>query len=102
VTKDSGAPAQDSEIIISIFNPHREKLSSYRGYDIKSLGSNYRSITVLKNRYGESDVEVGCAFYGSISMFVELPRPDDIFDYAKYTDLNWLREDSSQSNPFSF
>lgn len=45
--KDSGAPAQDSEVIISIFNPFREKLNSYRGYDIRQLESNFRVITVL-------------------------------------------------------
>ena len=67
--KDSGSPIQDSEIVISLFSPHREKLSTYRGYDIKQLQHNFRSITCLKNRYGESDVEIGCAFYGKIGYF---------------------------------
>lgn len=98
MTKDSGAPAQDSEIIISIFNPHREKLASYRGYDIKHLGPNFRSITVLKNRYGEADVEVGCAFYGAVSVFAELPKPDEIYDYEKYSNSKWLLEDSSEKD----
>lgn len=89
-TKDTGAPAQDAEIIISLFNPHREKLSSYRGYDIKNLGGNFRVVTVLKNRYGEADVEVGCAFYGRISYFAELPRPEDIYDYDKYNTPDWI------------
>lgn len=88
--KDSGAPAQDSEVMISIFNPHREKLNSYRGYDIKQLESNYRTITILKNRYGEADIEVGCAFYGKISYFAELPKPDEIYDYEKYKTPNWI------------
>jgi hypothetical protein len=88
--KDSGAPAQDSEIIISIFNPYREKLSTYRGYDIKSLGGGFRVVTVLKNRYGEADVEVGCAFYGKISYFAELPKPDEIYDYEKYKTSDWI------------
>lgn len=100
--KDSGAPAQDSEIIISIFNPHREKLSSYRGYDIKRLGANFRSITVLKNRYGEADVEVGCAFYGKTGYFAELPKPDEIYDYEKYLNSDWIlgkeKEDVEYSN----
>lgn len=89
-TKDTGAPAQDSEVIISIFNPHREKLASYRGYDIKALQQNFRVITVLKNRYGEADVEVGCAFYGKTSCFAELPKPEEIYDYEKYSNPNWL------------
>ena len=89
-TKDTGAPAQDSEVIISIFNPHREKLTSYRGYDIKALQQNFRVITVLKNRYGEADVEVGCAFYGRTGLFAELPRPEEIYDYEKYSNSDWL------------
>lgn len=88
--KDSGAPAQDSEIILSIFNPYREKLATYKGYDIKQLESNFRVITVLKNRYGESDVEDCCAFYGRSGLFYELPRPDDIYDYSKYQNTDWI------------
>lgn len=93
-TKDTGAPAQDSEIIISIFNPFREKLNTYRGYDIKRLESRFRSITVLKNRYGEADIEVGCAFYGAVSVFAELPKPDEIYDYGKYETSQWILEDN--------
>lgn len=96
--KDTGAPGQDSEIIIALFNPHREKLASYRGYDIKQLSSNFRSITVLKNRYGEADVEVGCAFYGKVGIFSELPKPDEIYDYCKYNSPNWILHKDNVEN----
>jgi hypothetical protein len=89
-TKDSGNVAQDSEVIISIFNPHREKLNSYNEYDISILGDKFRSITVLKNRYGDSDVEVGCNFFGHNGMWKELPRANQIFDFTKYTDPAYL------------
>lgn len=89
-TKDSGAPSQDAEIIVSLFNPFREKLTSYKGYNIKELGSNFRVLSVLKNRYGEADVEVGCAFYGRVGLFRELPKPDEINDYSKYQSPNWI------------
>lgn len=100
MTKDTGAPAQDAEIIISIFNPFREKLNSYRGYDIRHLQSRFRSITVLKNRYGESDIEVGCAFYGASSVFAELPKPEEIYDYSKYDTSSWIlgKEDNKDTN----
>lgn len=94
--KDSGSPAQDSEIIISIFNPHRERLNSHRGYDISTLGSRFRSITVLKNRYGEADVEVGVAFYGKCGLWKELPRADEIYDYDKYLTSNYLLEEDNE------
>lgn len=49
-TKDSGNMAQDAEIVISIFNPHRERLANYNHYDIKILRDHFRSITVLKEK----------------------------------------------------
>ena len=45
---------------------------------------------MLKNRYGEADVEVGCAFYGRAGLFAELPRPEKIYDYEKYSNSDWL------------
>lgn len=96
--KDSGSPIQDSEIVLSLFSPHREKLSTYRGYDIKRLQHNFRSITCLKNRYGESDIEIGCAFYGKVGYFAELPKPDEIYDYEKYENSRWILENSSDDN----
>lgn len=107
--KDSGAPAQDSEVIISIFNPFREKLNTYRGYDIRQLESNFRVITVLKNRYGQSDVEDCCAFYGKCGLFAEIPKPDEIYDYGKYQNSDWLlnkldeeKELDNSINPTNF
>lgn len=95
-TKDSGNPVQDSEIVIALFSPHREKLANYRGYDIKQLQHNFRSITVLKNRYGESDIEIGCSFYGKTGFFKELPKPDEIYDYEKYKTPDWTLEDTKE------
>lgn len=88
--KDSGSPAQDAEIIISIFNPHRERLNNHKGYNIGILGPVFRSITVLKNRYGESDVEVGTAFYGKCGLWRELPKADEIYDYEKYLTSQYM------------
>lgn len=98
-TKDTGAPAQDAEVIISLFNPFRERLNTYKGYDIKQLESNFRVITVLKNRYGESDVEIGCAFYGRVGLFAELPKPNEINDYNKYCNSNWLLNEMPTDRP---
>lgn len=91
--KDSGSPIQDSEIVLALFNPYREKLATYRGYDIRQLESRFRVITCLKNRYGESDIEVPCVFYGKVGIFKELPKADQIYDYAKYETPRWIIED---------
>lgn len=46
-TKDSGGPVQDAEIVISIFSPHRERLSTYNKYNISILTDRFRALTVL-------------------------------------------------------
>jgi hypothetical protein len=80
--------------MIALYNPHRDGLKTYKNYDIKQLESNFRSIMCLKNRFGDCDVEVGCNFFGGINVFHELPKHDEIYDYARYTNPNYLLEES--------
>ena len=64
-----------------------------------------RSIVCIKNRYGESNVEDSCVFYGKSNIWSELPKPDEISDYEKYTSANWLlgkEEDNSNKSNFNF
>lgn len=95
-TKDSGNVVQDCEIVLSIFNPFREKLATYNKYDVKTLGDKFRVVSVLKSRYGEADVEIGMNFFGRSGIWAELPLPDEIYDYQKYTSPNYLLEDESE------
>ena len=88
--KDSGNTVQDCNVMLAIYNPHRDGLKSYKNYDIKQLESNFRSIMCLKNRFGDCDVEVGCNFFGGVNLFHELPKPDEIYDYARYTNPDYL------------
>lgn len=94
--KDSGNTVQDCNIMIALYNPHRDGLKTYKNYDIKALESNFRSIMCLKNRFGDCDVEVGVNFFGGINLFHELPAHDEIYDYARYTNPNYLLEDSAK------
>lgn len=48
---------------------------------------------MLKNRYGEADVEVGCAFYGRCGLWKELPKSDEIYDYDIYLDAKYMKRD---------
>lgn len=91
--KDSGGPAEAAETILTLYNPNRDKLATYRGYDINQLGNNFRIIGVIKSRYGDSDVEIGCNFFGGINYFKELPLPDDIYDYTKYKNPQYIIND---------
>jgi hypothetical protein len=58
--------------MIAIYNPFRDGLKTYHDYNIETLKSTFRSIMVLKNRFGDCDVEVGCNFFGGINYFKEL------------------------------
>lgn len=88
--KDSGNTVQDCNVMIAIYNPFRDGLKTYHKYNIEILESSFRSIMVLKNRFGDCDAEVGCNFFGGINLFHELPKPTEIYDYHKYIDPNYL------------
>jgi replicative DNA helicase len=83
--KDSGSPSEDAEIVLSIYNPNKDHLVTYRGYDIKQMGENFRSILCLKSRYGESNAADCCFFNGKVNVWEELPKPNEIYDYSKYS-----------------
>lgn len=63
--KATGAVAEDSDAVIQMFFPFREKLVSYRGYRIigeDALKQNHRSILITKNRYGVANQVINCGF----------------------------------------
>ena len=78
---DSSVPGFDAETVLAAYSPTKDKLNNYRGYDIKKLKGNCRSIICLKNRYGESDAADILYFDGLTGYFRELPRPEEIYDY---------------------
>lgn len=84
--KDSGGPSEAADVVLSLFFPHREKMVTYRGFKIaKGFREAFRSIVVLKNRYGECDSIVPLNFFGSIGLFKELDEPSQ---YEMLTDYS--------------
>lgn len=92
--KGSGNPAEDANIVLALFYPFREKMTTYRGYDIKQIGENFRSVVVLKNRFGSADIAVGLGFYGKTGLFKELPVASKITNYDKFSTPGWCLEDT--------
>ena len=78
--KESGRPAEDSDCVISLFQPSRYKTTD-KTYNVSKFinpenGADcFRKISILKNTYGEADVGIGMAFMGSTGMFKELVSP---------------------------
>ena len=87
--KDTGSPSEDADVVIQLFYPYREKLTTYRDYKILSkggLGDVFRSLIITKNRYGIANKVIGAAFYGSIGWWNELPPGADIENFSDYVD----------------
>lgn len=90
-SKDSGNTVADCNIMLAIYDPFKEGLKSYRGYNIDELNGTFRTCQVLKNRFGECDVEVGLNFFGGINYFMELPTPDKISSYTKFQTPDYIQ-----------
>jgi replicative DNA helicase len=93
--KDSGSPSEDSEIVIGIFNPFKEKVAKHRGYNIRELRDRSRFLCLLKNRYGDVDKVVPITFYGKVNYTRELPEladegDDSNLDYESYKNPLWI------------
>lgn len=78
--KESGRPSEDSDNVVSIWDPRRYNTTD-PSYDIEKFvdqttGANYfRSVKILKNSYGEDSIRVGMGFHGATGTFKELPKP---------------------------
>lgn len=86
--KDTSGTTDGSEVVIALYFPYREKIARCAGYPIQStLKKRFRLCQVLKNRYGQADVNIGLSFFGEIGMFRDMPLPVDIIDYEPYLNL---------------
>jgi len=81
---DNKAIARDYMVVIALDMPQRYGITEHNRYDLKKFGDRsdcYRSLTILKNRFGRARVRVGTWF--TYSWFEELPNPQTI-NYANY------------------
>ena len=87
--KDSGNPSQDADVVLQLFFPFREKLSTYRGFKVlgdDGIGQNLRSTIVSKNRYGIANQVIFNGFWGSVGWFTEIqdPKVSKVTDFSSY------------------
>lgn len=80
--------ARDDYVIFALFAPERFKIDNYLGYPIcdpattnENFYDNFRSVTLVKNRFGIPNKTLALYFDGSYNYFEELP------DYTKKADL---------------
>lgn len=96
--KETGDTTDAAEVVIALYGPNRDKLNTYRGYDIKKLGDHIRIIQILKTRFGSADIEIAVNYHGDINEWKELPLPNDIYDYDKYITPDYMLEKDVDEN----
>ena len=94
--KETGDTTDAAENVIALYGPNRDKLNTYRGYDVKKLGDHIRMIQILKTRFGSADVEIAVNYHGDINEWKELPLPNEIYDYEKYLSPYYMLEDEDE------
>lgn len=74
--------ARDDYVVIGLFGPARYAMTSYKGFNIEnntddSFGDHFRTIHLLKNRFGYPNKILPVWFDGAYNYFKELPLPND-------------------------
>ena len=68
----------DANIVLGLFAPNRFAIKEHYGYNIEILKDNYRCLSILKSRDGESNIKVPLFFNGAADYFKILPKSDDV------------------------
>jgi len=88
---DNKIIGRDYMVTLALFNPAKYGLSSYSGYNVRNFGKNFRSLSLIKHRNGEPEVQKAMWFEGIGNKFEELPSPDKkqgITDFLRSKQLN--------------
>lgn len=74
---DNKTTQRDANVVIGVFAPNRYGIMDHNGYDMQPFGDRYRSMSILKDRDGTANIQVGLYFNGAVDYFKELPRVED-------------------------
>ena len=97
--KDTSGTTDGSDVVLALYYPYREKIARCEGYPIQNiLKKRFRLCQLLKNRYGQADVNKGLGFYGEVGMFIELPKPELISDYEPYLNLDYKSDEDEEES----
>lgn len=87
---DNRIISRDDYVILGIFAPNKYDFEEFKGYKITGIGpdyfnDNFRSIHLLKNRFGKMGKPLALFYDGSYNYFKELPKPTDpkVKDFLK-------------------
>lgn len=81
--RDCEVTLQDSDVVLACFNPVKLDIVKYLDYNIGRINNKFRSIHLIKNRYGVSDIDLGCLFLGDVGYWRELPETMEEKEYKQ-------------------
>lgn len=76
--EDSKRTTKDAHIVLGLFDPVRQQMDRNLGYDIAPFEGQFRSIYLMKNRFGDNNKAIGLLFKGAVGLFAELPPPEQL------------------------
>lgn len=65
---------RDYNLLLSLFHPAKYEIEEYKNWNLSKIGRNYRELSILSNRNGESNLSVPLYFNGRSNFFKELPK----------------------------
>lgn len=84
--------ARDDYVVMGLFAPERYEIQEFRGYDVmkntpESFGDRFRTLHLLKNRFGHPNKVLPLYFDGRYTYFREMPIPTDAPGMAYFHNL---------------
>lgn len=74
---DSKYTYRDADYVIGLLKPNMFDLEEYEGYDVSKLKDHLVMAFLMKNRYGVSNKVLPLFMDGEVSVFYQLPVPDE-------------------------
>lgn len=85
--EDSRRPYRDCDIALGLYNPYHHDQETYLDYDIVTLKNWFRTIHVMKNRFGEVGEVIPTLFKGAIGRFEDMPPPEELAGFISYDSI---------------
>lgn len=79
--EDSKRIVKDSTVVLGLYDPTRHWKPDdppFYGYDVATLKSWMRSLHIMKNREGETNIFIPLKFAGAVETFTQLPKSEDM------------------------
>ena len=71
---DNKAVGRDVDYILGLFDPARAKEDFCLGWDMKKINPRFRELSILKSRYGVSNITTGLFYDGTTECFWHLSK----------------------------